>query len=280
MVDTGRPARKSDSLTNAIGGSRELARDVGVHTVVGAPVFVDERVWGVMMAASRTSPLPPDTEGCGSPRSRTRGHAISNATRRRGSHGSSTSRPRCAGSRRWSRAACRGQVFAATARELGRCCAAIPRTMVAAGGRRDGRGGRGGEPAGGHVPVDTRVRVDGVSVAGTVLRTRAPRRARPTTSWTPGDVAQLARGSAWGVAGAPVIVDGRVWGVMLAGLEEGPSPPDTEARIAAFSELAGTAVSNADAKTRVARLADEQEACGAWRRWSRAAWCPTSCFAR
>src|ERR1700742_5070872 len=52
--------------------------------------------------------------------------------------------------------------------------------------------------------------------------------------------------------GAPVIVDGRVWGLAVVGsVEPGPMPADTEARISGFAELIGTAL--------VAGYRDEQK---------------------
>ena len=41
---------------------------------------------------------------------------------------------------------------------------------------------------------------------------------------------------------------------------ERPLPPDTEARLASFTELVATAVANADSRAAVARLAEEQAA--------------------
>jgi signal transduction histidine kinase len=48
--------------------------------------------------------------------------------------------------------------------------------------------------------------------------------------------------------GAPVVVDGEVWGALIAGTDQAePLPPGTERRVASFAELIGTAVSNATA---------------------------------
>jgi signal transduction histidine kinase len=48
--------------------------------------------------------------------------------------------------------------------------------------------------------------------------------------------------------GAPVIVDGEVWGALIAGLDEGSFPAGAEHRVASFAELIATAVSNAAAR--------------------------------
>jgi signal transduction histidine kinase len=48
--------------------------------------------------------------------------------------------------------------------------------------------------------------------------------------------------------GVPVVVDGSLWGVMaVASSAETPLPPDTEARLAAFTELIAMAIANAQA---------------------------------
>ncbi|HEY1574655.1 MAG TPA: CHASE3 domain-containing protein [Pseudonocardiaceae bacterium] len=49
--------------------------------------------------------------------------------------------------------------------------------------------------------------------------------------------------------GAPIVVDGRVWGVMVTLLEPaGPLPPDAEERVAQFTDLVATAVANGQAR--------------------------------
>jgi signal transduction histidine kinase len=61
--------------------------------------------------------------------------------------------------------------------------------------------------------------------------------------------------------GTPIIVEGRLWGVMAAYTPTGqPLPRDTEARLASFTELVATAISNAESRAGLARLAEEQAA--------------------
>jgi GAF domain-containing protein len=61
--------------------------------------------------------------------------------------------------------------------------------------------------------------------------------------------------------GTPVIVEGRMWGVIAAAsaLDE-TLPPDTEARLASFTELVAAAIANAESRAALARLAQEQAA--------------------
>jgi signal transduction histidine kinase len=59
---TGRPAR-IDDYTKATGGEHvRRAREAGIQSMVGAPVQVRERVWGVFGVYSMHRPLPSDTE--------------------------------------------------------------------------------------------------------------------------------------------------------------------------------------------------------------------------
>jgi signal transduction histidine kinase len=65
-----------------------------------------------------------------------------------------------------------------------------------------------------------------------------------------GLIAELARASGVRVAvGAPIVVEGRLWGVVSAGWNsEEPPPADTEERMAEFAELLDTAIANADSR--------------------------------
>ncbi len=59
---TGRPARV-DSYELAPGSIAARMRDLGIRSRVGAPIIVDDRVWGLAIVGSRRpEPLPPDTE--------------------------------------------------------------------------------------------------------------------------------------------------------------------------------------------------------------------------
>ena len=60
--------------------------------------------------------------------------------------------------------------------------------------------------------------------------------------------------------GAPIVVEGRPWGVIITRRRPPPLPVDTEARLAAFTELVATAISNAQARSEIGRLAEEQAA--------------------
>jgi signal transduction histidine kinase len=99
------------------------------------------------------------------------------------------------------------------------------------------------------VPPGTRVRHEDESVSAIVRRTERPGRMENYTG-THGAIAQLVH--TLGVrasVGAPIIVDGRLWGVIIATWNGDESPPaDTEERMAQFAELLDTAIANADSR--------------------------------
>jgi PAS domain S-box-containing protein len=61
--------------------------------------------------------------------------------------------------------------------------------------------------------------------------------------------------------GHPIVVDGRLWGALIIGVTvEAPLPPETEARLAEFTQLMATAIANTESHATAERLADEQAA--------------------
>jgi signal transduction histidine kinase len=60
--------------------------------------------------------------------------------------------------------------------------------------------------------------------------------------------------------GVPISVEGRLWGVMVMTSRREPLPADTEARLARFTELAATAIANAQARVELREFAEEQAA--------------------
>jgi transcriptional regulator with GAF, ATPase, and Fis domain len=103
--------------------------------------------------------------------------------------------------------------------------------------------------------------LDGPSLTAVVRRTERPARIDnyADVSGKIGDAAREA-GVHTGV-GAPIVVDGQVWGVVSAG--GGPMvrlPGDAETRLSQFTELLATAIANTQAKEELHRLADEQSA--------------------
>ena len=100
--------------------------------------------------------------------------------------------------------------------------------------------------------VGKRIGLAGTSIAAQVLETGRPARV-DTFVGASGPIAEEA--SVLGIrssVGCPIVVGGRTWGVVAASTRrEAPFPPNTESRIADFTELVATAVANAEARAAV-----------------------------
>jgi GAF domain-containing protein len=102
--------------------------------------------------------------------------------------------------------------------------------------------------------------LDGPSMSAEILRTGRPARVEDYTE-LPGSLAAAAREAGLNrTAGAPIIVDGRVWGLITTSSPESPLPDRVEDRLAEFTELVATAIANSQAREELTRLADEQAA--------------------
>ena len=101
--------------------------------------------------------------------------------------------------------------------------------------------------------------LDGASMSTEILRTGRPARLEDYSD-RPGSLATEARQSGVSsAAGAPIIVDGRVWGVISTSSRLA-LPDQIEDRLAEFTELVATAIANSQAHEDLRRLADEQAA--------------------
>jgi signal transduction histidine kinase len=141
------------------------------------------------------------------------------------------------------------EVFAAVTREVGlRSGADLARMeRYEADGTVTGvaRWSREDDP----LAVGTRLPLEGVSIAALVRQTDRPVRV-DSFSQASGPIAEEAR--ALGIrssVGCPIVVGGRLWGVIAASSKrESPFPPDTESQMADFTELVATAIANAESR--------------------------------
>jgi signal transduction histidine kinase len=96
-------------------------------------------------------------------------------------------------------------------------------------------------------PAYDRAELEGTSVPAEVLRTgRAARIDNYEDLAVSAPFARIVQLKS--VVGAPVVVEGRRWGVMIAWSVSGPLPGDTEGRLTGFTELVATAIANAEAQ--------------------------------
>jgi signal transduction histidine kinase len=262
VLRTGRPARLN-VYSDASGPIGEAARAAGYQSSVGTPIIVEGRLWGIMTAAStRKEPLPADTEARLASFTELVATAIANAESRSGLARLAEEQ---AALRRVAelvaRQASPDEVFTAVTEAVGPLLAADLTAMHTFPDDRAATTIAGWSAAGPMLPIGTRLPLDGDSVAARIFRTGAHAR-MDTYVEVGGDTADVARDLRLrSTVGAPILVDGRLWGALIAatrGLE--PFPEDAETRIAAFTELVATAISNTQANEALARLADEQAA--------------------
>ena len=156
------------------------------------------------------------------------------------------------------------ELFSAVAEELARCLGVYHHAvlfryepdstgvLLAAG-----HGDRGLKA----IPVGARFSLDGESVAAQVFRTCCAARMDSYENAS-GPVATRFRDLGLRTSvGAPIIVDGRLWGAAIVGSSRPePLPPDTEARVADFTDLVATAIANAQTRAELAVLAEQQAA--------------------
>jgi PAS domain S-box-containing protein len=100
--------------------------------------------------------------------------------------------------------------------------------------------------------VGERFSLEGESVAAMVFRSGRPTRARYENAAAGSAAARIRELGLRSAVGAPIVVDGRVWGAAIVGSARPESlPPDTEARVGDFAELVATAIANAEARAQL-----------------------------
>jgi signal transduction histidine kinase len=257
VLNTGRAARL-DNHDNVTGRLAALVREQGLRCVVGAPILVDGRVWGLAaVASSQPEPLPTDTEARLGDFAELVATAIANAANRDELQASrDTLRElarRQAALRRVATLVARGarpsEVYSAVADEIVQCLDVDTSGVwryesdnaitLLAGASTAGRQ---------YFPVGERLTIEGDNLGAMVLRNgRAARH-----HWFENDTGSaIARVREVGIregVGAPIVVHGRVWGLAVAATTRPePLPSDTEERIGAFADLVATALANAAA---------------------------------
>jgi signal transduction histidine kinase len=105
----------------------------------------------------------------------------------------------------------------------------------------------------GYFPVGTRHAVTAGTLGRLILETHRAGRIN-SYAHAAGSLADLVRGLGWRSAvGSPILVEGRLWGVIaVASTTDRPLPPDTERRLADFTELVATAIANAQSREELA----------------------------
>jgi signal transduction histidine kinase len=102
-------------------------------------------------------------------------------------------------------------------------------------------------------PVGSRQPLGGENTASIVFRTGRPARLDNYATVSSGAIGEAVRAAGMqSVVATPIIVQGRLWGAMGVGARDALLPPDTESRLAQFSELMATAIANVQARSDLA----------------------------
>jgi signal transduction histidine kinase len=245
---TRQPARTGDS-TDLPGEIAAARRQAGLKSSVASPILVEGRLWGVISVAS-SEPLPEDTDVRLLDFSELVATAIANSEardklRRLLDEQAALRRVATMVAER----ATAEDVHLSVAREVAHVfgvslvtvCRYEPDAVVVLASL--------GAP---QFPIGSSWPLDVPSLPRTIRETGRP--ARIDDYSTAVGLDAIARdGGVRASFGVPIVVDGTVWGsINIATPKEDPFPADAELRLARFTELVATAVSNATMRAEVA----------------------------
>jgi signal transduction histidine kinase len=255
VLRMGRRGVRVDSYENAEGTIAARFRELGLRSRVGGPIVVDGRLWGMaLVGTSGPEPLPSESEGRIAEFADLVATAIAASTARAELQASRGElrllAEQQAALRRVATLVARGasssEVFDAVADEMARCLR-VTHAMVSRYDADDAC-----IPLASYhdrlrkLPEGVRLLLDGDTVATRVFRSGRIAR-MDSHDGAPGTHAALIRElGIRSAVGAPIVVDGRLWGAAIVGSSASePLPPDTEARIGDFADLVATAIANA-----------------------------------
>jgi GAF domain-containing protein len=260
VLRTGQIARVDD-WTNSTGSVAGMASVLGVRSAVAAPVVVEGSLWGTIIAAtSESEPLPAETESRLEQFTGLVATAIANAAAR---GALSQLAEEQAALRRVAVLVAQQpspeEIFAAVTEAVGSVVGADVAAMVVFPDDVTGQVVATWSCEGPGLPIGTPLPLDSDSAVARIFHSGTAAR---IDSYTSGAGAQIARTIGLrSTVGAPIVVGGELWGALVAAVRDDVVlPDDCEARIAAFTELVATAVSNAQAREDLQRLAEEQAA--------------------
>lgn len=266
VIAAGRPVR-FDDLSALHGSAAAALAESSIRSLVAAPIIVDGAVWGLMWVGSRrTEPLARATETRLRDFAELAAVAVANANSRNRLRRLVDSE---ASLRRVATLAAEGatseELLAAVADEAARILDGSTVAII-----RFEPGDSFDVVAAHNDPVfevGSSWPVDAAGLAASVRESRAPVRVEDIAE-VPGTVAEAVRAAGLTSAvAAPIIVDGEVWGMVVVGLRQRRdtlpvftgwytsrmlssvvSGEEIESRLAAFTELVGTAISRAQAR--------------------------------
>ena len=244
---TGRSTRLEEVDWSSLGGEvGEASRRHGTRSIVASPIFVEGRLWGTIVVSSQRDLMPPDTETRLERFTELIGTAVANAATRQARAQLAEEQEALRHVATLVAEGVEAQViFDAVCQETCQLLDATGVTLshftpdgfneLLAGWSRDET----------QLPIGGRLPLEPETVGGEIVRTGAPARVDSWDGLT-GEMAELVRER--GVRsslGAPILVEGKLWGALVAATDrEEPLPAGTEFRLARFTDLIATAISN------------------------------------
>jgi PAS domain S-box-containing protein len=259
VLETVRPAR-IDDYASVAGAHAKRVREAGIRSGVGAPIVVDGKSWGAVIAFStKPGAVSADAESRLARFTELVATAISNTQTRDDLHKLADEQ---AALRRVAtliaRQARPAQVFAAVAEESARILEVEQASVLSF--EPDGSSNLLGTSA----PQETFTVGDRYpphpGVIAEVWRTGLP--ASVEYERVPGEIAaRLLAAGMISALGVPITVDGATWGLVIALSTRGHLlPANAETRLLAFTELVATAIANTQARDELRQLVEEQAA--------------------
>ena len=271
---TGHPVRLERSdFEHVSGPMADVQREVGAVSIVGAPIVVEGKQWGFVTVTDVNKRLPADAEKRLEKFAELVATAIANAENRAELAASEALARKLAEEQASLRrvatlvaeGAAPNEVFDAVIAEVGQLLGAAQIGLARYENEHEISvlAIRGQSPE--ILRAGMRLPLDGDSVNARILRTGRSARLNFAQEGS-GSVADvLRRDNVNATVGAPVVVDGALWGMIGASWRGDDRPPaDAEERLAQFAELLDTAIANADSRdqlrasrARVIAAADE-----------------------
>src|SRR3954468_13949663 len=250
-----REAARLDAWTKATGPVAEMASVLGIRSSVATPIVVEGRLWGTLIAVtSQSEPLPRETDSRIGEFTELVATAIANAEAR-----DELSRlvEEQAALRRVATLVADGaaptEVFDAVIAEVGQLLGAAQIGLARYENEHEISvlAIRGQSPE--NLRTGVRLPLDGDSVNARILRTGRSARLNFAEEGSGSIAGVLRRDDVNATVGAPIVVDGALWGMIGASWRGDDQPPaNAEKRVEKFTELVATAIANTESRAELA----------------------------
>src|SRR4051794_1289339 len=250
-----REAARLDDWAKATGPVAAMAGVLGIRPSVATPIVVEGRLWGTLIAVtSQSEPLPRETDSRIGKFTELVATAIANAGAR---DELSMLVEEQAALRRVATLVAEGaaptEVFDAVIAEVGQLLGAAQIGLARYENEHEISvlAIRGQSPE--ILRTDVRLPLDGDSVNARILRTGRSARLNFAEAGS-GSIAELLRrDNVNATVGAPIVVDGALWGMIGASWRGDDHPPaNAERRVEQFTELVATAIANTESRAELA----------------------------